>query len=651
MFSKLKSAFICRQLIIFFLLLISLISLLPKNSLAAEEFSYKTEIDYHVNENSVTKITESYKITNNTPRQYLTNLKISTPTDEVNNLKVRYVNGGDIPFSLQKKSTDFQGYKYEYQEIDINFNRQNAGKGLTWSFEVSYETSKLVETKGASHTVYIPAITPSEDVQDYSITLSVPQSFGQPHPTGAKPSESSMEENQELFTFNPRDLVNQAVAIVFGDSTTYNINFNFPLKNDTDTAKTFTVALPPDMANQKVFVNSIDPAPISTKLDEDGNILADFKIGAHQNVTVKTDISALVKYLEYDLGASGKKTEIPANLTQKYTKPTRYWQANNPEILVKAKSLSHGDFNVATAVKETNKYVIDALNYNNEKIKYNIRQGAITALKNPGNAVCLEYSDLMIALLRAQGIPARMPIGYAYSGNLKNSDSVSDSLHSWVEVYVPSIGWMVVDPTWGEKFDNFGKSDMDHFTFAIWGQSDDKPVAVSLNNVDQNYQYENALIKYLKQAPIAVKSGKIKVSKWVIAPLVSLLQFSARAPDNVAGDNYAIKFNSGSQVKKTELGSLAPAQVVSSFAAMFGLSFTKNLDAVFVQSGESGLILASAQAKPNYLPLIILVLIISGFVIYKLVKLVSNKNKQRFQAARQLNEKTDQDSVNDAEKK
>lgn len=618
-----------RRIIIFVCLLATIVGLMPNLGFASEEFNYKVDLKYEVNENGNTRVSEAYQITNNSARQYLTELKITTPTDEVNNLNIKYSDGANIPYTTDKKSNESDGYQYEYIEITIKFSRQNIGKGSTWGFNIFYDTSKLVDKKGTSHTVYIPAISSTENAGDYNISLYAPVDFGNVHPSGIKPIESFKQKDKQVFVFNPREMINNPISVVFGDSTTYNVNFNFPLKNNSDGDKNFTITLPPDMPNQKIFINSLDPKPESTYLDQDGNILANYKVPPHKDIIVKTDISALVKYLEYNLSASGDKEDIPDDLVKKYTKPTQYWQSNNPDILVRAKSLSKGNINVAQVVKATDKFVIEHLSYNNEKIKYNIRQGAVKALKDPANAVCLEYSDLMIALLRAQGIPARMPIGYAYSSNLKASDSVADSLHSWVEVYVPKVGWMVVDPTWNEKFSSFGKSDMDHFAFALWGSNDNKPVAVSSSGSDQNYQYEDAIIKYLDKSPQAQLNAKISAEKYVILPFVSLIKYHLASPAEVAGDNYKLDFGSDSDKKIVDLGSLAPAQVVNSFSVMLGYNFFSLLNAKFIQSSHnSSLILAETTSKPNYLPMIGIIIIISGFVIYKLVKLVSNRRKK-----------------------
>ncbi|MFC7060846.1 transglutaminase family protein [Halobacillus seohaensis] len=60
--------------------------------------------------------------------------------------------------------------------------------------------------------------------------------------------------------------------------------------------------------------------------------------------------------------------------------------------------------------------------------------------------VCQDYAHIMLGVLRAKGIPARYVSGYLYVG--EDSALVGDSAtHAWVEVMIPGIGWVGLDPT------------------------------------------------------------------------------------------------------------------------------------------------------------------------------------------------------------
>ncbi|MFO7927971.1 transglutaminase domain-containing protein [Natronomonas sp.] len=62
---------------------------------------------------------------------------------------------------------------------------------------------------------------------------------------------------------------------------------------------------------------------------------------------------------------------------------------------------------------------------------------------------CTYFATTMTAMLRTQGIPARMAIGYTPGEQVDDDEWVVrgyDS-HAWVEVYIPEHGWIEFDPT------------------------------------------------------------------------------------------------------------------------------------------------------------------------------------------------------------
>ncbi len=66
--------------------------------------------------------------------------------------------------------------------------------------------------------------------------------------------------------------------------------------------------------------------------------------------------------------------------------------------------------------------------------------GALHALRTR-QGDCTEYADLVVALARANGIPARMAGGYV---NAADSAPRFDDYHNWAELYLDG-GWRVVD--------------------------------------------------------------------------------------------------------------------------------------------------------------------------------------------------------------
>ncbi len=598
--------------------------MLPWIGKASSDFSYNVSAKYQVGSDASTRVEQTYVVTNSSVNKYLQSIEISTPVDDPRNIIVEYSDGTSIPFSTEAKTSDQSGYSYSYKAININFPRKNIGQN-SWSFIVSYDTNKLVETKGSAHTVSIPAL-PQDGSEKYNVEILVPESFGSLHTTGVKPISQGNRSGYQKYIYPNKELLNKTSLLVFGDSTVYEVNFNFPLKNNSSFTNTYTVTLPPTTSGQEILVQNLDPQPKSTHIDQDGNMLADYDVPAKTNVVVKTSVIGVVRYLEYNLSASGTQKDIPKDLVSRYTGAQKYWPSDNPQILAKAKELTQSKRTVADQIRAINDFVVADLSYNNDKIKYNIRQGGLKALQNPSNSVCLEYSDLTVSLLRAAGIPARMPIGYGYSGSLKQSNSVTDSLHSWVQAYVPNVGWINLDPTWNEKFNNFGSSDLDHMAFAVWGVRDSGPSAVMQNGQDMDYQYEDTTLSYRATPPSISQDGKLSAKKWLILPFLSFTVIDIQAPSITVGESYVIRARQGVNNRTFDIGSLTPRQMLHKFIPNFGPMAFGVLNVDFTQSGSSSLILGSTKVDTQTWPMWFILIVISGIIIYKMIKSKSINN-------------------------
>jgi len=62
--------------------------------------------------------------------------------------------------------------------------------------------------------------------------------------------------------------------------------------------------------------------------------------------------------------------------------------------------------------------------------------------------VCQDFTHIMLALLRRMGLPCRYVSGYIAPKELGDDDGpTSVATHAWVEVLLPGLGWMGIDPT------------------------------------------------------------------------------------------------------------------------------------------------------------------------------------------------------------
>ncbi|MBR7619596.1 transglutaminase family protein [Phenylobacterium sp. 20VBR1] len=61
--------------------------------------------------------------------------------------------------------------------------------------------------------------------------------------------------------------------------------------------------------------------------------------------------------------------------------------------------------------------------------------------------VCQDFAHIMIAICRSWGIPARYVSGYLFTDRKGGDRSDPDATHAWVEVFLPSLRWVGLDPT------------------------------------------------------------------------------------------------------------------------------------------------------------------------------------------------------------
>lgn len=130
--------------------------------------------------------------------------------------------------------------------------------------------------------------------------------------------------------------------------------------------------------------------------------------------------------------------------------------SDHPEIISLAKELAenNGD-DLYKVVFEIADWVHQHITYDLSTLTADVAQKASWTLENR-YGVCDEMTSLFIALLRANGIPARYISGISYT----NSELFDDHWgpHGWAEVYFPGYGWIPFDVTYEE----YGYIDASH---------------------------------------------------------------------------------------------------------------------------------------------------------------------------------------------
>jgi len=110
---------------------------------------------------------------------------------------------------------------------------------------------------------------------------------------------------------------------------------------------------------------------------------------------------------------------------------------------------SQADSRIEKAIKITN-YLRNTFRYKDSVLIPQGKDPIEWFLFDGREGFCNYFSTAEVLMLRSIGIPARMVVGYAQGERLSESDEflvrIKDS-HSWVEVFFPESGWIILEPT------------------------------------------------------------------------------------------------------------------------------------------------------------------------------------------------------------
>ncbi|MBU4099487.1 transglutaminase family protein [Patescibacteria group bacterium] len=429
---------------------------------ASENFTTDYHVKYTTAENSITHVTLNITLINTSSDYYASSYKINVGFDTINNVIASDPDGKINP--IVEKTKD--GY-----EINLEFNKKAVGFGSKLNFNLSFDSPDVAKQYGRIREINIPGIANPEEFDKFTVEISVPRSFGAPafiKPAAAQATPGKPSQIVNNLVFSKEQLGRSGISISFGDKQIYSFHLIYHLKNDNLYPIETDIALPPTTNYQNIFLQSINPRPENVILDKDNNWLARFRIPPAKRIDIVVDGKAEIFLVPKPEDLSTQ--DLSRNLEEK-----PYWQTKSSEIRRLANELR--------TPEAIYNYVVKTLKYDFTRVTDDKpRMGALKVLQNPNSAVCLEYTDLFIAIARAAGIPAREVNGFAYTQNSKQRplSLVKDILHAWPEYYdTQKKTWVMVDPTWGSTtggVDYFSTLDFDHLVFVIKGADSNYPI-------------------------------------------------------------------------------------------------------------------------------------------------------------------------------
>lgn len=444
----------------------ALFVLIPKTIYAKESnFDISTNSSYNINEDGITTLTQNISIKNKTEFYYTPSYSISIGFKNIENIQA-YGKEGSIPFTLDDSKT-------ESKNIKLTFTDKYTGLGTINNFTLKFDTKDIAKKQGSVWEISIPGIAKPEDFISHNSSITVPKSFGPPKII--KPQKSNTD--QKTVTFSKSESGKAGIFLIYGEKQYYSFSLSYHISNPNLFPVKTEIALPPQTNYQNVIITSFSTFPSNVTRDGDGNWIAQYQLLPQQRKTVI--VKGMVEIL-----SDANESQISNAKIEAYLTPRKYWEVMDGDVQKTAKALK--------TPREIYDFVTSSLTYNYDKVSgENKRLGAKGTLLNKKNSVCMEFTDLFVALARASGIPARGVEGFGYTENstLRPLSLVDDVLHTWPEYYdKDKRKWIMVDPTWGNTtrgMDYFNTLDFEHIVFVIKGYDSEYPIPAG------GYKFEN----------------------------------------------------------------------------------------------------------------------------------------------------------------
>ncbi len=468
-----------KRFLVLFILVLCFISYAP----FAHAADYKTDytVEYYVQDqnNSIrTNVDFNIRITNLRSDVYVNKFSISFPESfAIHNLSARDDHG-----SINTELTT----NNRLNTIATEFSKPNTGRNSVNTLYLQFSQDNLFQIQGNVWEVILPTIENRTDAT-YTAIIHLPHNTDKKISI-AKPDPTTVQGDTITWVNPPT----RTIYAVFGDQQYYNLNLTYHIKNPKIIPVYTEVAFPPDMLHQKVVIGSINPKPVQTYTDDDGNFLGKYLLAPKQTLTIQYQGTA----------------EIFANPREDFRKTMKSLFTDGKKYLLTQQK--YWILSDVTPIKNYStpnqiyRFVTNSLHYDYSRAaSNNTRLGAQPVLINPNKAVCVEFSDLFIASSREKGIFSREIEGYGYSSDskLRPLSLVSDVLHSWPEFYNQQENqWQSVDPTWENTsgIDYFNSFDLDHIAFVIHGSRSDYPLAAGMYKLENSHDVS---VSFTTQSP------------------------------------------------------------------------------------------------------------------------------------------------------
>lgn len=114
--------------------------------------------------------------------------------------------------------------------------------------------------------------------------------------------------------------------------------------------------------------------------------------------------------------------------------PNQYvWFTADSKVVALARQYSEQSGGDLDYVAQVYHYVIENIAYDTAKAETVSGEYVpdVDAVLAAGKGICFDYASLMAAMLRSQGVPTKLLVGYS-----------GQAYHAWISVYIEEVGWI-----------------------------------------------------------------------------------------------------------------------------------------------------------------------------------------------------------------
>ena len=149
-----------------------------------------------------------------------------------------------------------------------------------------------------------------------------------------------------------------------------------------------------------------------------------YSVGIYENISGTQYSTALTFNFNADIN----------NEFGPYLYPNQYVNFDASSLPVsKGQELAKGCSTDVEVVESVYNYIIDNFTYDYDKAA-TVQSGYIPVVDdvfNSNTGICFDYAAVMATMLRSQGIPTRLEVGY-----------MGEDYHAWISTYIENVGWV-----------------------------------------------------------------------------------------------------------------------------------------------------------------------------------------------------------------